>query len=123
MLVVVSKNKILFHFLKFFLSLQLNRVVVVISYRTIREYIEDRKDVEDQLNNWYTIAERSDWANFNELRQMFNSVDAVGNDLYVFNIKGNEYRLIVRIIFRVRTIYIKFIGTHKEYDKVKLDDL
>jgi mRNA interferase HigB len=97
--------------------------VVIISYRTIREYTENNRDVEDQLNNWYTVAERADWANFNELRRMFNSVDAVGSDLYVFNIKGNNYRLIVRIIFRVRTIYVKFIGTHKEYDKVNLDDL
>lgn len=97
--------------------------MVIISYRTIREYTDSRKDVEDQLNNWYTISEKSDWANFNEIKQIFNSVDAVGNDLYVFNIKGNDYRLIVRIIFRVRTIYIKFIGTHKEYDKVNLDDL
>jgi mRNA interferase HigB len=75
------------------------------------------------LNNWYKIAEKSDWANFSEVKQMFNSVDSVGNDLYVFNIKGNNYRLIVRIIFRVRTIYIKFMGIHKEYDKVMLDDL
>jgi mRNA interferase HigB len=97
--------------------------VVVISYKTIREFANKHKDVEDQLNNWYVIAGRCDWANFNELRRMFGYVDAVGNDLYVFNIKGNEYRLIVRIIFRVRTIYIKFIGTHKEYDKVNLDDL
>lgn len=97
--------------------------MVIISYKTIREYTDRRKDVEDQLNNWYTITEKSDWANFNEMRQIFNSVDSVGNDLYVFNIKGNDYRLIVRIIFRVRTIYIKFIGTHKEYDKVDLDDL
>ena len=97
--------------------------MVIISYRTIRVYTDSRKDVEDQLNNWYTISEKSDWANFNEIKQIFNSVDAVGNDLYVFNIKGNDYRLIVRIIFRVRTIYIKFIGTHKEYDKVNLDDL
>jgi mRNA interferase HigB len=97
--------------------------VVVISYRTIREYADSHKDVGDQLNNWYIIAEKSDWANFHEVRKMFNSVDAVGNDLYVFNIKGNDYRLIVRIIFRVRTIYIKFVGTHKEYDKVNLDDL
>jgi mRNA interferase HigB len=97
--------------------------VVVISYRTIREFADQYKDVEDQLNNWYLIAEQADWANFNEVRQMFGSVDAVGNDLYVFNIKGNDYRLIVRIIFRVRTIYIKFIGTHKQYDKVDLDDL
>lgn len=97
--------------------------MVIISYKTIREYTDRRKEVEDQLNNWYTITEKSDWANFNEMRQIFNSVDSVGNDLYVFNIKGNDYRLIVRIIFRVRTIYIKFIGTHKEYDKVDLDDL
>ena len=97
--------------------------MVVISYKTIRAFTEEHKDVEDQLNNWYTIAEKSNWANFNELRQMFNSVDAVGNDLYVFNIKGNDYRLIVRIIFRVRTIYVKFVGTHKEYDKVNLNDL
>lgn len=99
------------------------KAVVIINYRTIREYTDRRKDVEDQLNNWYTITEKSDWANFNEMRQIFNSVDAVGKDLYVFNIKGNDYRLIVRIIFRVRTIYIKFIGTHKDYDKVNLDDL
>lgn len=72
--------------------------MVVISYRTIREYTDLHKDVEDQLNNWYVIAEKSDWASFNEVRQMFNSADAVGNDLYVFNIKGNTYRLIVRII-------------------------
>jgi mRNA interferase HigB len=98
-------------------------MVVVISYRTIREFLNRHKEVEDQLNNWYIITGKSDWANFNEMRQLFNSVDAVGNDLYVFNIKGNDYRLIARIIFRVRTVYIKFIGTHKEYDKVNLDDL
>lgn len=97
--------------------------MVVISYRTIREFADEHKEVEDQLNNWYRMAEKSDWANFNELRQFFNSVDAVGNDLYVFNIKGNQYRLIVRIIFRVRTIYIKFVGTHKEYDRLNLYDL
>jgi mRNA interferase HigB len=97
--------------------------LVVISYKTIRDFAVRHIDAEDQLNNWYVIAEQSDWANFNEMRQMFGSVDAVGNDLYVFNIKGNDYRLIVRIIFRVRTIYIKFIGTHKQYEKMKLDDL
>ena len=97
--------------------------MVIISYRTIREYTDRHKEVEDQLNNWYRITEKSDWANFNEMRKMFNSVDGVGSDLYVFNIKGNDYRLVVRIIFRVRTVYIKFIGTHKEYDKLDLETL
>lgn len=57
------------------------------------------------------------------MRKTFGSADAVGNDLYVFNIKGNHYRLIARIIFKVRTVYIKFIGTHAEYDKVDISQL
>lgn len=97
--------------------------MVVISYRTIREYADQHTDVEDALNNWYKIMKQSDFANFNELRSLFGSADAVGADLYVFNIKGNHYRLIVRITFAVRTVYIKFIGTHKEYDRLKLSEL
>lgn len=97
--------------------------MVVISYRTIREFIDKHPDTEDSLNNWYVITEKSDWANFNEMKELFNSVDAVGNDLYVFNIKGNHYRMIVRIIFRVRTVYIRFVGTHKEYDKLDITEL
>jgi len=97
--------------------------MVVISYRTIREFIEIHPQAEDALNTWYVITEKSDWGNFHEVKKMFNTVDTVGNGLYVFDIKGNHYRLIARIIFRVRTVYIKFIGTHKEYDKVELDQL
>ena len=93
------------------------------SYGTIRDFIKKNPDAADSLNNWYTITEKSDWANFNELRSLFGSADAVGNDLYVFNIKGNRYRLIVLIIFKVRTVYIRFVGTHTQYDKVKLEDL
>jgi len=97
--------------------------VVVISYRTIREFIEEHGDAEDSLNNWYVFAEKADWANFNELRRDFGSADAVGNDLYVFNIRGNRYRLVVRIIFKVRTVFIKFVGTHEVYDKLDFDQL
>ena len=97
--------------------------MVVLSYKTIKAFIAAHPDAEDQANTWYTIAEKADWANFNEMREVFPSTDAVGNDLYVFNIKGNHYRLIARIIFRVRTIYVRFVGTHKEYDKVDLSKL
>jgi mRNA interferase HigB len=97
--------------------------MVILSYGTIRDFTRVHPDATDSLNNWYTITEHSDWGNFNELRGIFGSADAVGNDLYVFNIKGNRYRLIARIIFRVRTVYIRFIGTHAEYDKVNLSDL
>ncbi len=92
--------------------------MVVISYKTIRDFAERYPDVTDALNNWYTIIERGDFANFNELRTIFNSVDAVGNDRYVFNIKGNHYRLVALIHFRVRTVYVLFVGTHKQYDSI-----
>ncbi|ASS49371.1 MAG: addiction module toxin RelE [Candidatus Fluviicola riflensis] len=72
----------------------------------------------DALNKWYAETKNADWGNFTEIKKTFNSVDAVGNDRYVFNIKGNKYRLVVLIFFDVRTMYIRFIGTHKEYDKI-----
>ncbi len=92
--------------------------MVVISYRVIREFSAKHHDTTDALNNWYTIAEKSDWANFNEIREIFNSVDAAGNDRYVFNIRGNKYRLIALIQFNIRTVYILFIGTHEAYNSI-----
>lgn len=55
---------------------------------------------------------------FNEMKAIFNSVDAVGNDRFVFNIRGNNYRLVAMIFFDIRTVFIRFIGLHKEYDKI-----
>jgi len=49
---------------------------------------------------------------------MFNSVDAVGNDRFVFDIRGNHYRIVAMIFFDIRTVYIRFVGTHKEYDRI-----
>jgi mRNA interferase HigB len=52
------------------------------------------------------------------MKAIFNSVDAVGNDRFVFNIRGNNYRLVAMIFFDIRTVFIRFIGLHKEYDKI-----
>ena len=97
--------------------------MVVISYRILREYGKKNKESFEALTTWYNITQKADWAHFHEVKAIFNSVDSVGNDLYVFNIRGNHVRVIVRILFKVRTVYVKFIGTHAEYDKVKLDQL
>jgi len=72
----------------------------------------------ERLNHWYETVRRCDWANFSQIKETFNSVDAVGNDRFVFNIKGNSYRLVAMIHFNKRTIYIRFIGTYAEYDKI-----
>lgn len=92
--------------------------MVVISQRTLRNFYQVHPDAEEALNNWYKIACFSDWGSLADIKQMFNSVDFVGNDRFVFNIRGNKYRLVVLILFSVRTIYIRFVGTHSEYDKI-----
>jgi mRNA interferase HigB len=75
------------------------------------------------IERWYEIVTKANWRNFNDLKNDFNTADYVGNALYVFDIKGNDCRLIARILFKTRTVFIKFIGTHKEYDKLKISEL
>lgn len=92
--------------------------MIVISYGTLRNFYELHPDAKDALNNWYRIASQADWQSFHNIKQMFNSVDAVGNDRFVFNIRGNNYRLVAMIFFDIRTIYIRFVGTHTQYNKI-----
>ena len=92
--------------------------MVIISKVILIEFGLDNSDSIEALNKWYEETKKANWANFSEMKKTFNSVDSVGNDRYVFNIKGNNYRLVAMIFFDIRTIYIRFLGTHKEYDKV-----
>lgn len=94
--------------------------MVVISRRKINEFSSIHADATDALLKWYYDTKLVDWNNFNEMKQTFNSVDFVGEDRYVFNIKGNKYRLVAVVHFSIRTVYIKFIGTHKEYDRIDI---
>ncbi|MCF0071360.1 type II toxin-antitoxin system HigB family toxin [Dyadobacter sp. CY261] len=66
------------------------------------------------------MVEKANWRSFHDVKNVFNSADAVGRNLYIFNVRGNQLRIVVRIVFRVRTVFIKFIGTHAEYDKLDL---
>ncbi|WP_316812922.1 type II toxin-antitoxin system HigB family toxin [Pedobacter heparinus] len=95
--------------------------MVIISKAIINSFAKANVNAEAPLQDWYEATKNADWKNFNEMRQTFNSVDAVGNDRYVFNIKGNSYRLIALIIFKVRTVFVLFIGTHTAYDKINAE--
>ena len=91
--------------------------MVIISKTILNEFSKKHPDSETALLKWYNETKAADWNNFNDLKKTFNTTDAVANDRYIFDIKGNQYRLITLIIFRIRTVFILFIGTHKEYDK------
>lgn len=95
-----------------------NTTLVIISKAILRQFGAAHPEANDALNAWYAFAKAQDWKNLAEVRETVNSVDYVGNDRYVFNLRGNRYRLIVMIFFDIRTIYIRFIGTHAEYDKI-----
>ncbi|AQG78976.1 addiction module toxin RelE [Spirosoma montaniterrae] len=92
--------------------------MVIIAKATLIRFTEKHPDVLVALMEWYDVVAAIDWANINHVRATFNTVDYVGNDRFIFNIRGNRYRLVVTILFSIRTVYIKFIGTHAEYDKI-----
>ena len=90
----------------------------IFTEQAIKEYSENHPDAKVALQEWATIVKKSKWTCFADVKKSFNSVDNVGNQHYVFNIKGNNYRLIVVIKFTIKFVYIRFIGTHSEYDKI-----
>lgn len=73
-------------------------------------------DCESQVIHWYIIASKATWHDLSEVRQTFRHADIVGNKT-VFTIKGNDYRLVVYILYKTQTIYINYLLTHAEYDK------
>lgn len=90
----------------------------IIARSKIVEYYSIHPDAKVPLEEWYLKVKRAEWSNINDIRKMFNSVDYVGNQRYVFNIKGNNHRLIVVIKFTIKTVLIRFIGTHAEYEQI-----
>ena len=90
----------------------------VIAHRTIVEYGERHASAKMALCSWYRTTKAAKWNGFQDMKNTFNGVDYVGNQRYVFNIKGNDYRLVGKILFAQQIIYIRFIGTHGEYDKI-----
>jgi len=88
-------------------------------YKTLVDYYTKHPESKIALEEWFRKTKQSEWNNFAEMKETFNSVDPAGNRRYVFNIKGNTYRLVAIVLFVPKYVYIRFIGTHAEYDKIK----
>lgn len=91
----------------------------VISFSMIRDFIAKHSDADVPLRDWYKRVTKADWNTFADMKQTFNTVDYVGNDRYVFDIKGNNYRVVAIVLFVNKKVYMRFVGTHDEYDKIK----
>ena len=85
----------------------------------IRDFIAKHADADVALRDWYKRTTKANWKNFDDIKQTFNTVDYVGNDRYVFDIKGNNYRIVAVVLFINQKVYMRFVGTHEEYEKIK----
>jgi mRNA interferase HigB len=95
----------------------------IVSFKRIKEFSIIYNDAEIPLDKWYHITEKCSWNNINDIKKTFANADYIGNDRYVFNIKGNSYRLVAIIIFASKKVYIRFIGTHQEYGRINCNNI
>ena len=92
----------------------------IVSHKKLKEFYEAKgyEDSRVALKRWYHSTEKAEWRNLSDIKTDFSSVNYIGNQHYVFNIKGNKYRLVVVIKFVMGYIFIRFVGTHSEYNKI-----
>lgn len=90
----------------------------IISRRALREFWEQHPDARQSLQVWYADVKRAEWTTPADIKALYRNASFIANNRVVFNIKGNAYRLIVAIQYRHRLVYIRFVGTHQDYDKI-----
>jgi mRNA interferase HigB len=95
----------------------------IIAKGPLREFWATHPDAEGPLLAWFREVERADWETPAQLKEQYRNASLVGDSRIVFNIKGNEYRLVVRINYAHRIVYVRFVGTHAEYDGINATEV
>ncbi|AFM04857.1 hypothetical protein Fleli_2492 [Bernardetia litoralis DSM 6794] len=95
----------------------------IIAKKTLREFWEIHADCEEQLKAWYRETEKSNFQSINQLKESYPSASILKENRIFYNIKGNTYRLIVKFNFEFQIGWIRFIGTHSEYDKINANEI
>ena len=94
------------------------RAMRIFTEQAIKEYAERHPESKVALQDWVQKVKKSEWSCFADVKKTFNSVDNVGNQRFALKVKGNDFRLVAVIKFTIRFVYVRFIGTHKEYDRI-----
>lgn len=95
----------------------------IISRKALREHWEARPDSEEQLKAWHAEARAASWSSPPEVKAKYRSASILKGSRVVFNVCGNKYRLVVWINYGSQIVYIRFVGTHKEYDKIDAETI
>lgn len=92
--------------------------MIITGSEKFEKFCKKHRDAQATLEKWVEEITKASWKNHNELKSSYLSADYVGNNRYVFNIRGNNYRLVVLVVFFAGSVDIRFIGTHKDYDNI-----
>lgn len=95
----------------------------IIAVKTLREFWENHADAEQPLKSWYKETTDTRWNTPDDVKRRYPSADILPGNRVVFNIKGNTYRLIVKIHYNTGIVFIRFVGTHAEYDKIDAETI
>ena len=95
----------------------------IISRRILREFWEKHPDATIALQTWFHDVERATWNSPTDIKTVYQNASIVANNRVVFNIKGNHYRLVVVVIYEHGVVYIRFVGTHEEYDRIDVSTI
>ena len=95
----------------------------VISKKVLREFWQKHPECEQQLKSWYGEAESAIWKSPSDIKKDYPSASVITGNRIVFNIKGNKYRLIVKINYHYNNVWIRFVGTHSQYDKIDAEKI
>ncbi|HCM6105757.1 TPA: type II toxin-antitoxin system HigB family toxin [Klebsiella pneumoniae] len=95
----------------------------IFSVKTLRDFWAENPDAEQPLKAWVDEATKADWKTPAEIKDQYRSASILKNKRVVFNIKGNDYRLIVAVAYLRGWVFVKFIGSHKEYDEINAETI
>jgi mRNA interferase HigB len=90
----------------------------IISRKKLRDFWNQHPDAQASLQAWYADVKQAEWKTPTEIKNLYRNASFVANNRVVFNIKGNKYRLVVAVQYEYGIVYIRFVGTHGEYDKI-----
>ena len=95
----------------------------LIALKTLRDFWAKHRDAEQPLRAWAEEVRQARWAKPADIKMQFASASILKSRRVVFNIKGNEYRLVVAVAYRFQAVYVKFVGTHTAYDRINADEV
>lgn len=98
-------------------------IMRIIALRTLRDFWEQHADSQAPLRAWFHEARRTEWDSPAAVKTKYRNASILGDNRVVFNIKGNSYRLVVKIHYPKRVVYIRFVGTHAAYDRINAEEV